>query len=710
MPAYATSYFPMPWLGCAADATDGLTYPLVSPPLGAVGNLASTSHSFDGLFAGGGPGGAQDTCLRNLAAALETSPSACATAVGESAKLAERLLGRPLGVAAAPEAPAPLQFQAGRVGLPIGFRWEGEENASNNLSTEDAASGIGARSTGAGARGRVASDTLASGPLQPQVRSGSSSRSPRSCTFAVPDDLFEEPRLDLSDPWSGPAGIWQAAQRLADTSSAVTRRCPSDVVGLADLDEALRLGVAAEHLSAEAQHEESEDAAISQALEREQANRKAAETVLAQTLRRLQELDREAVVTMSSPGVVAASTMISSAPAGPVSVPPGSGASTFAAPIRSKQSSVLVSQDLAAQVSTAVTKSLNAVPLPAPAGSASSGSQSSADTIAGHLLPRNGCANAVASATTPPPTEVRPSGGGCARSDYSTKALRKLDDAEAEVKALKANPAEKMFRNIVKRNVGTKVAQISANAKRIRDCTSGLCSYVSQTLQDPDTTKCRFVELAVAYRLADECEVAIKNQTTGRAAWPVAYVAVQVFAKFTGIEELFCGYMHRACPYLAPDYAGSPPGRQAPCPGQRPEEPFGEYVDRMIGYQRLWLAVHVAQDDLGAVWLWFARTLNTAPSPIAVSLLLSALEVAASAAQARYRRQFLKLVAYIDMEYMALIETLTQKVVGAAADRLRVSQSRLRLWLDSFRLSGQAPPPEGQSIVVAEEAELNPDI
>jgi len=223
---------------------------------------------------------------------------------------------------------------------------------------------------------------------------------------------------------------------------------------------------------------------------------------------------------------------------------------------------------------------------------------------------------------------------------------------------------------------------------------------------EPAEWRC-FAEHTVAYRLADEAEVGIK--ASSKAAWPIAYAATQIFNRFPAVEELFQGFMHANCPYVVPDFAGCNPGRTTLCPGQRREESYGDFVDRMVGYQRLWFAIAVIQDELGVVWLWLARVLNTQPVPIAASLLHCALEVAGSAAHGRYKRQFVKLVNCIERDFLPGIEALKGRTAGEEADRLRASHSRLRVWLSTFARQG-APPPEGQRIEAREESELNPDI
>jgi len=286
--------------------------------------------------------------------------------------------------------------------------------------------------------------------------------------------------------------------------------------------------------------------------------------------------------------------------------------------------------------------------------------------------------------------------------------VSRVQEAEAALQGLKKDVRHKDFRLQVKKSLNTKVSQISATWSRIKDCAVGLCDTLNRHMQDADASKRQFAEVAMAARLADDAEVGIKAQP--RAAWPVAQVVARVFVKFPAIEDLFWGFMYKACPYLVPEFAGSQLGRTGPAPGQRPEEPFPDFADRMVSYQRLRLAILVTREELGPVWQWLARTLNEQPAPITAPLLHAALEVAGSDAQARYRRQFVKLVAYIDGEYMKELEALQVRVRGEEADQLRASLSRLRLWLDTFRGSGRAPPPDGRHVDVAEEEELNPDV
>lgn len=291
--------------------------------------------------------------------------------------------------------------------------------------------------------------------------------------------------------------------------------------------------------------------------------------------------------------------------------------------------------------------------------------------------------------------------------ELHAQLIKKVKVAEEEVRKFKAQPAEKAFKLETRQTINKKVTQICANVKTIQECSRALCDLVGRTAENSSAERRGFTEYMLAYRFADEAEVAIR--ASAKAAWPVAHVAAQIFHKSPAIEELFQGFMHTNSPYLAPDYAGSQAGRSSSCPSQREEEPYADFVDRMVAYQRLWLAIAVVQDDLAVIWLWLARTVNATPCPIAASLLHCALDMAAFAAHKRYKRQFDKLVSCIEREYLPELEALRGKTSGEETAKLRASLSRLQVWLSDFARKG-AEPPEGYSIEATEESALNPNI
>merc|ERR1712232_816562 len=136
-------------------------------------------------------------------------------------------------------------------------------------------------------------------------------------------------------------------------------------------------------------------------------------------------------------------------------------------------------------------------------------------------------------------------------------------------------------------------------------------------------------------------------------------------------------------------------------PGQKHGESPTSFVERMVGYARLWFAILVLRDDLAAAWRWLARTLNSPPAPVSVPLLLTAFEMTGAAAQSRYSRQFAKLVTYAEREYLPSLESVRSQLSSDKSDKLRADQARLGLWISNRLRSGVAPPPEGSEIILA---------
>jgi len=591
---------------------------------------------------------------------------------------------------------------SGRIALPSDWAdWDEAEDEAHSLEAGGWPADVRKQSVDAA---RPSSPSPAWSVRQRRASSSDSlMRSPRNRTFSVPDEFFEEPCLDMCDPASGPAAIWHASG-WGPAAGALRLPWPGTVRALAELDEALQASAARIEISASAgcsftaaQHE-SEDAAVAQALEREEAARRTAEAQLAQTLQRLKELDLKSVPSKARrpPGTATAAA----AATGPdglgslVQPPRKSGGATATASAAPSASSTVPTPAPAA----AGPKPAN--PAPAPTSVAPAAPRPAPEPKAAPRVdPAPKPSESASAATTPTP--------GASHLESCALMESKMAAVEVDVQSFKRDAAQKDFRLKVKKSLNTKVSQISATWNRITESTVGLCQELSNHTQDPSPARRRFAEYTMAERLVDEAEVGIKAQP--RAVWPVAHVVARVFLKFPMVEELFLGLMYRACPYLVPNYAGSHLGRRGPAPGQRPEEAFIDFADRMVSYQRLWFAVLMTREELGPIWQWLARTLNERPAPITATLLHSALELVGADAQARYRRQFVKLVAYVDREYMEELDALQGRARGEEADQLRASQSRLRCWLDGFRQRGRAQPPAGRSIEVDEEEELDPN-
>eukprot|EP00930_Biecheleria_cincta_P004910 TRINITY_DN105837_c0_g1_i1.p1 TRINITY_DN105837_c0_g1~~TRINITY_DN105837_c0_g1_i1.p1 ORF type:complete len:859 (+),score=174.82 TRINITY_DN105837_c0_g1_i1:34-2610(+) len=544
------------------------------------------------------------------------------------------------------------------------------------------------------------------------ARSGNRQRN----TFSVPDDLFGDAKLEIGDPAVGPAYTWQRA--LDDRSSNKAVPWPSSAGQLACLEESLRVSSLRNFRAARAGGDDSEDAlreagdaALSAALAAEKAKKKTAQEELQKLLRQLQEHEL-AAPKATAPAARAVQKQARSA--SPKQKPMQDlGAGLTAASTRPQPDAGIAASSLAAStpapsepVPFAFSKSMPVPPQKTDMTStpASPPTPAQAATTSAQAPP----AASAATASTTSRLETKTDPVAAPYKAQHAKALAHLEQVEKYVDQCKKDPASKDFRQQTKKIMNTKVGQISATWGRIQECTTGLLSALEGFTKDSDPARQQFAEHAMALRIADDAEVSVRSQP--RAAWSIAQVAARVFEKFPAIHEIFTGIMCRNCPYLQPDYSGSQVGRATLASGQRSNEAFTEFADRMVSYHRLWLAVVVTQGDLGAVWYWFARTLNEPACSISAPMVHAALDAVGHDAQARYGKQFTKLVEYIEQNFTPELEALQAKVRGEEADRLRASQARLRCWLESFRREGRAKPPEGRFVETREEAELNPNI
>lgn len=469
-------------------------------------------------------------------------------------------------------------------------------------------------------------------------------------TFAAGEAVSGTPSLDLGDPCTGPALRWNECA----SSAAPSTTLPADALAWAGLDPPSKAASPPKRATTKSTASLRKSMSMAQDKAREVQVR--AEAELEQALRKLKELPPPVKAAVPPPVATAPDPPPVPSPA----TPPPASAQTKAAPVPPK----------AAAPPQASPLPKAAMPSPSPPTT----STSSADKL---------------------------SEGGL------ELACNRVREVEGQLEAFKSDAAQKDYRLQIRKAANLKISQISATWSRIQESTTGLSHLVTSHAAESPTRRL-FLHYYLAVRFADEAEVGIRSQP--RAAWPIAQVAARIFSKFSPMEEMFHAVMCKLCPYIRAQFAGSEWGRQGLAPCQRPSEPFTEFADRMVSYQRLWLAIAVTQGSLAFVWWWLARTLNSAPTPLVGPLLHATLEAAGCDAQARYQRQFGKLVECLEKQYMPRLDDLQGKVKGEEADRLRASLSRLRRWLEAFRQTRKAAPPEGRYISTAEEAELNPNV
>jgi len=334
-----------------------------------------------------------------------------------------------------------------------------------------------------------------------------------------------------------------------------------------------------------------------------------------------------------------------------------------------------------------------AVPSPFPASSSSSSSSPSWVLV-------------------PPKAE----GGGLATAPTSAVSagdlkqwLEELNEAEKTVTSFRGDASQKQFRLDAKKMLNTRIGQISATAKSIRSSTSDLLQFLSRSLEGADDAKRIYLEYSVAERFYDEAKVGVAAQP--RSAWCKAHTLARICEHYPNVLKRVRALLLRDCPYAFGDFAGSEAGRATFAPGQQTKEPFTGFADRMGACLRLWVALLVVQGDLGLVWSWVAKVLNSSQAtPVMAPLLQVVLETSGRDMQARYKHQFIKLATIAEAHFLPSLHSLEARCRGEEVEQLKASSAKLQLWLKILRSNGQPPLCEGRFIEADQEAALNPDI
>lgn len=494
-------------------------------------------------------------------------------------------------------------------------------------------------------------------------------RQPRQ-TFAAPADLFGDLRLEVEDPM----GLAQRLQHRSETCKQAPRgRSYFELASLRE-DMTMRSRETQNQSSEgdEAAMSKAQEAAVQKAVAKEKATERKAQDELQRFLRKMKELEATQAAAAEAAARATSQESEKSTPA------------TDTAEVNlQRQPSFQPKTPAAPPPPTAAPPLAPPKALAPPAKTQPMGAERPEP-----MAPAESLAQPKAKAAQPAAQDPQDP------QDRFAAAMAKLAKAENELSEFKKDASSKDFRMEVKKLINTRFGQISATWSRIQECTSALCGILSKHSQDPDIRQI-YVAHAMAARLADDAEVSVRSQP--RAAWSIAEVSCRIFDKSPAVQELFIGLMCRNCPHLRADFSAQ--GQRDLAASKRPQEGFTEMVDRLVSYQRLWNVIFTTQGDLGVIWNWLARALNHSPSTATVAMIHGTLDMVGADLQARYKKQFHKLIVYIDGRYMEEVTMLQSNVKGEEADRLRASHSRLSRWFKTSKsLDALCPRRGGRSM------------
>lgn len=156
------------------------------------------------------------------------------------------------------------------------------------------------------------------------------------------------------------------------------------------------------------------------------------------------------------------------------------------------------------------------------------------------------------------------------------------------------------------------------------------------------------------------------------AAFPIASVAVGLWAYFPDFGKLLCAHFYENCPYLIPvmmpQVAGQTDEEFYKMRGYRYNEEGAiekqdQFLKRVSGIFKLYAAIWVTKmpncikaphpHDLSYAWQWMAAFVNLNPEiDVSATLLCDFLTICGSDFLKYYKKQFNKILKYLIMDYM----------------------------------------------------------
>mmetsp|Transcript_26466 Transcript_26466/g.63147 ORF Transcript_26466/g.63147 Transcript_26466/m.63147 type:complete len:767 (-) Transcript_26466:40-2340(-) len=471
-------------------------------------------------------------------------------------------------------------------------------------------------------------------------------------TFEAPGDLFGETRLEVPDPASWLLGL----SRLQQSTTSGQQGNANVYANLARMQERRQ-----ERQSLLTKRDvrgsvEADDAAVQKALNKQKLMNQAAQEQLQKLLKKLQDLEDDAVRAREAPAV---------SPKPPVE----HGASC--------NTSTLLPSALQPTAAAVATSPLSAKPKASPS-----------DRDPGPTGPR--ASSPSPPSATPPASSTSSKPKPIAFQDRFETAIAIFGKAKQAAAQFEADASRKEMRKQVKMTLRRNITAVSAVWSGIKATTNRVLEFMQINCQD-DASK-EYVEFAFADILAGQAMPQVKP-------WPLAQVACRVFEHYPRAQEILTGLLCHKSPAVLSDFRNQP---------DLSSEAFDEYVNTTVARLRFLQAIAVTQGELGVVWHWMSRTVNQPPQPLAVVLLHATLESVGADAQARYKKQFDKLIAHLDAVFLVSALELSSRLVGKVEHaHVRARLHQLCTWVSDFKKTGKAEPPPGRHITVAHEAALN---
>lgn len=278
-------------------------------------------------------------------------------------------------------------------------------------------------------------------------------------------------------------------------------------------------------------------------------------------------------------------------------------------------------------------------------------------------------------ATVAAPTAVNtpPPNISCSERAYVLWKRRKqvVDDAYVSVEKFNTDPVFKSEMRPVRTSIQKFVNQVSCAKISVLERTAAIHDLIIKYKNEPIKYKYCLVVLAEKVVSKCECDVAseLSSQQSARLAFPYALLMMFLCEKFPDCLDIFLGVMNRMCIYTVPMYyvakekSMSDEDFKIKCLGYKSmEERKADYYDRMSGIIALFAAFLQVDNPGGSAnhrfyrvdhaWTWLAQFLNMKPIDISATVLDTFLRVAGWALHQQYKHQFIKLLAYVQRDFL----------------------------------------------------------
>jgi len=281
--------------------------------------------------------------------------------------------------------------------------------------------------------------------------------------------------------------------------------------------------------------------------------------------------------------------------------------------------------------------------------------------------------------------------------EYQAKH-NKLAEVEAQLQGFIGNPQMKKYRFDLQRAVNTPINAISAvsgsflreKLMMLHDLLSGKPVNVSgkrvQATEVPEAPL--FCQNLVAKMLVRKGEEQVTSKHD--SAFPIAAVAVGLWAEFPLVGELILAHLQAKCPYILPLYSPRREGQSSAdyhkTLGYIVEEDGtieeqDKFLRRMSGLMRFYCACIVSASPKGSsaphphgleqAWMWLARTMNLDPQPdVTAAVIHDMLSVCGSSLFTHYRLQFAKMLQVLLKDYLPKLKMVS--VTSATVGRLEI--------------------------------------